>query len=343
MSWKKFTKSTKKTVNQATKATSDATSKTVSDAKKAADDAAKAAADEAAKAARLAEEAKQVTEKAAKDTYDSAISEMNQVIGSSLDWFESSANGFSDAAQKLAADAQKELARIGDLAQALLDKIFLAALEALVDQVFDDFEEFIDESFDILEDFAKDTAAAASLAKQLGSIVSTKDLTNALKEAFVAGTRPFPGYLAHSVLSDVTGFKSVSYGVFGGIAGAGRGLGADGGIAAASGQLAEAYAFQRKPTDVDMALYAGYAISTGTSDGVSGGLEIASWRDKPSNLAGKFIGVSITVESILGGAIQIFFAHDLSKFLGLNLALSASPDGGVEFDVFTGETFAYLF
>ncbi|HLT40570.1 MAG TPA: hypothetical protein VK034_30040 [Enhygromyxa sp.] len=336
MGWKKFTKSAKKTANKATKDVSDTGKKAVDDAKKVADDAAKAAADEAEKAAKVAE-------KAAKDTYDSAVSEMNQVIGTSLDWFEKSANGFSDAAEKLAADAQKELNRIGDLAQAILDQIFLAALEALVDQIFDDFEEFIDESFDILEDFAKDTAAAAQLAKQLGGIVSTKDLTNALKEAFVNGTRPFPGYLAHAVLSDVTGFKSVSYGVFGSIAGAGRGLGADGGLAAASGQLSEAYALKRKPTEVDMALFAGYAVSTGTSDGVGGGLEIASWRDKPSNLAGKFVGVSITVESILGGAIQFFFANDLSKFLGINLALSASPDGGVEFDVFTGETVTYLF
>jgi hypothetical protein len=328
MSWNKFTKGAKK----AGKSVVDTGKKTVDDTKKVADDAGKLATDSAGAA-----------EKAAKDTVDSAVAEMNKVIGTSLDWFEGSATGFSSAAQKLANDAQKELQRIGDLAQAILDKVFLAALEALVDRVFDDFEEFIDETLDILEDLGKDAAAATQLATELGRLVSPRDLTNAVKEMFVGYTRITPGVLAHAVLSDVTGFKSVSYGVFGSVAGANRGLGADGGLAAQSSQLVDAVAFKRGAPTVNMAVYAGYAVSTGTSDGVSMGVEAASWRDPPSNLAGQFVGVAITLKKVIGASIQFFFAADLSKFLGVNIALSASPDAGVDFDVFTGETVTYLF
>ncbi len=339
MSWKKFSKSAKKTgkgvVDGGKKAIDDA-KKVADDAKKVADDAAKAAADAAASA-------KAAAEKAAKDAVDSTVAEMNQVIGSSLAWFEKSANGFSQTAQKLANDAKKELDRVGDLAQALLDKLFLAALEALVDQVFADFKDFIDETLDILEALANDTAATASLTKQLGDVTTTKALTNALKETFVAFSRASMGILAHAALSDVTGFKSVSYGVYGSAAGANRGLGADGGLAARSGQLVDAVAFKRAATSVEMALFAGYAVSTGTSSGVSAGIEVASWRDPPANLAGKFIGVALTLTKGVSASIQFFFAADLSKFLGINIALSANSDVGVDFDVFTGETFTYVF
>ncbi len=339
MSWKKFTKSAKK----AGKSVVDTGKKTVDDTKKAADDAAKAAADAAKAAADAAASAKAAAEKAAKDAVDTAVAEMNQVIGSSLAWFENSANGFSQAAQNLANDAQKELNRIGDLAQALLDKIFLAALEALVDQVFADFKDFIDETLDILEDLAKDAAATASLTTQLGSVTTTKALTNALKETFVGFSRASMGILAHAALSDVTGFKSVSYGVYGSAAGANRGMGADGGLAARSGALVDAVAFKRAATAVEMALFAGYAVSAGTSSGVSTGIEVASWRDPPANLAGKFVGVALTLTKGISASVQFFFAADLSKFLGINIALAANSDAGVDFDVFTGETFTYVF
>lgn len=339
MSWKKFTKGAKK----AGKSVVDTGKKTVDDAKKAADDAKKVADDAVKDAADAADAAKRAVEKSARDAVDSTVAEMNKVIGTSLDWFAGSANGFSAAAQALAADARRELNRVGDLALAILDKVFLAALEALVDRVFDDLEAFIAETLDILEDLGKDAAATAQLAAELGRINSTRALTDAFKEVFVGYTRVTPGILAHTVLADVTGFKSVSYGVFGAIAGANQGLGADGGLAAQSRQLAESVAFKRGARTVNMAIYAGYARSVGSSDGVSTGIEAASWRDPPSNLAGPFVGAAITLKKGLAASIQFFFAADLSKFLGVNIALSATTDAGVDFDVFTGETVTYLF
>ncbi|HEY8379004.1 MAG TPA: hypothetical protein VIK91_21075 [Nannocystis sp.] len=334
MGWKKFVKGAKK----AAKSVSDGGKKLVEDSKKTVDDAAKDVADGAGQVS------KQV-QKAAKTVIDETAEQMNAAIGTSLDWLKSSANGFSQEAAKLAADAQKELNRIGDLAKALVDQIFLAALEALVDQLFDDFEDFIDETVEILEELSKTPDAAVKLADQLARLTKRADLTDEVKLAFVNLTRVVPGFIPHAVLSDLTGFKSVSYGVFGSRAKPGQSLGADGGLAAASGALSKAYAFQIPEKDVPMAVYAGYARSKTTSGStdLGGGLEAASWRDAPNNLAGKFLGAAVTVKSLGNASIQFFFSTDLTKFLGINIAFGTGEATESVLEVFTGETVTYLF
>lgn len=261
------------------------------------------------------------------DIAEDAWSAAEDVAG----WMVDSAEGLSKEAQQLADDCIKVLEEIGDLALAILNDVFLAALEAFVDQILKDYTNAIDATVTAVKALIEDPSAALEIIDVIEALIA--DPKDESKNLFVDATRlsTMPSYVA---AAEASGFKSVSAGIQ---VSAGETGGASG-VAADSDHLDKAYAGSRDGEDVDMAIYAGVGVSRGTASGGGGsaGVELGAWRDKPRNLAGACLGVSVGASYEVGLSVELYISTDITSFLGFNVVPQTGTS--VDFNVIEGRT-----
>lgn len=245
-------------------------------------------------------------------------------------WMVDTTTGLSKEAEKLAHDCMKELERIGDLALALLDDLFMAALEAFVDQILRDYVDTIDAAVSTIAWLAENPEQALDIAGAIETLL--EDPVGSGKQAWVEGTRM--GTIPEAVsAADRYGFKSVSMGV----QGSDGSYGGASGVAANSADLDAAYANKHPAEQVNMGIYVGIGQTIASTSAAPGaGVEFGAWRDQPKDMAGDSLGVSLGLSYKVGVKVEVYVSTDITKFLGFNLVPQTGTS--VELSVSEGTT-----